>query len=284
MKNLDNILNLLDDKDVYVRQMVDKYVIGRGYLFLDLLKQSLDIVKTKENEKFLYTRMNTLVEKFVLDAFSKDDGSLWIDMGIYYLDSIYNPLLCKEDFDKYCSEIVTEVLSEVNVRQTAVEQILIFHHIFFHRFNIRMAGLDSNNLSSPSVYDTFVNKKGAFLTVLATYFLVARLSGLPIFPIKMPRQGFTIAYCEKEKPLVLLEENCGEIVIRHNDASAFYEDLKNILTVSELKQIFSPFYADKVVMDIFCESLIKYFAENEIMHKVNLLSKLRSCLNVVDLF
>ena len=245
--------------------MVDNYILDKGYLYWESVKQSIDQVITKENSSFLISRMGILAEKFVEDTFYSDNGIPWLDTALFCLDCLYDPLLLKNDFEAAFMNLVENVLSEINENQTAIEKTTIFNHIFFYRYKIRISKYLEGG-ESPDLCSVFKNRAGDFPIVIVAYLLVARLAAIPIYPVILSDKTYVLAYCESNKPIFLLSEKDNALsILALNPLLKFGREV-------------DPASGDNVTIRIYCEILRNYFYKQSSDRKVKLVTDIYSYL------
>lgn len=265
MDDLDHILNLLDDPNPEVKSMVDDYILDKGCLFWETVKQSAELVMTKENSAGIMSRMSVLAEKFAEYIFYSDKEIPWLDTGLFCLEALYSPLFLKSDFDALPLEIAESVICEINDEQTAIEKTTIFNHIFFYRYKIRINKYISDN-RSPALHDVFVDRAGDFPIVVVAYLLVARLAAIPIYPVILSDKTYVLAYCDNNKPIFLLAEEDGAL---------------SILALNPLLKLgrdITPESGDNVTMRIYCDVLRNYFIKCSDDRKMNIVTDIYNSL------
>lgn len=201
-EELISMVGLLSDSDKEVRDAVFEKMLGRGPEVITDLKA---LRSRSGRHRHLITRELSSIERemtwreIVREA-KPDIPSL--DDVFFLISKLVDSSL---EYAEWCTEtndMVCKSLSEINEKKTAVEQVEIFNHIFFHRLHFRMDEF-SKEVLLPSVLKS---RTGHPIAILLLYFMLARGAGIEICPMCV-RRGMVPVMIEKGNVLFFIDLN-----------------------------------------------------------------------------
>ena len=210
-------------------------------------------------DKKMLRRINSLYVDLILSELKREVSTPYPDLtnGLYLLTALARPRLTRDEFDYAYIPVVEELVKELNPDGTAVENIELMNHVFFHRFGMECVKEHSVGTKSVLVNDLFRHLKGFPVSVAIAYFLVARNAGLPIYPIPTPATGFSAAYIYKDTTILAIDiGDNGKIF----SIPSFIEAMRNMYPKTKLAdEDLLVAGDDKMVLGIYIESLSSYF-------------------------
>lgn len=210
-EELISMVKLLDDPDESVRSAVNARLLEMSPSVIDDLRElrsghggSLSSEQKHQVDAQIGRLDREIALKRISNIVSSDEVSL-----PYFFTQISALVMPELDRDSLISQIncmVSEFLKEINERQTAVEQMEIFNHIFFHRHHFKVGPYAPDKVETvflPSVIDS---RNGNPVAILLLYFMMAREVGLDVLPVCV-RHGMVPVVMENETPLFFIDLN-----------------------------------------------------------------------------
>jgi len=210
-EELISMVKLLEDPDESVRSAVNARLLEMSPSVIDDLRElrsghggSLSSEQKHQVDAQIGRLDREIALKRISNIVSSDEVSL-----PYFFTQISALVMPELDRDSLISQIncmVSEFLKEINERQTAVEQMEIFNHIFFHRLHFKVGPYAPDKVETiflPSVIDS---RNGNPVAILLLYFMMAREVGLDVLPVCV-RHGMVPVVMENETPLFFIDLN-----------------------------------------------------------------------------
>jgi regulator of sirC expression with transglutaminase-like and TPR domain len=197
-KNIEQIIQLLDDQDEGVYTILKEQLLGYGPEILPILDETIDNCFSKLVLSRLKEVFDTLNLENVIQEFKKwknsEDHNLFEAMII--LSKFKYPKLDVEVVNHTLSKIKQDVWLEVNDNMTALERIRVMNHVFFDLHGFHGNTQDFIAPENSFINDVLSKKKGNPITLSIIYSLIAQGVNIPVYGVNMPRQ-FILAYVEK---------------------------------------------------------------------------------------
>jgi len=263
-----SIVRLFPDEDAPVQTAVTEGLLERGDGVLADLKELISDgagleeisrgtgVDAAEMKKMLSSRLRYVSREFAFRRLERICGDDYpsLDEVFLIISRIVNPALDEEEFVSKVNFLAGEFVSEINDRQTAVEQTEIFNHIFFHRLGFRCgdspAGSGDAPFLIPDVVDT---RRGTLMCILLVYFMMSRYAGIEVYPMVF-RGGLVPVILEDGKVLFFLDMNHEGRIIHQDD---FFASLAGMdVDAKELEA-----REDRILPVLYLESLLTVFFE-----------------------
>ena len=251
MKNdpeLKSLIALFDDPDRVVREAVVKRLLERGEEAVDALKEiSYSSPETVDRNSLI---INFLSQEIVLKRFEKylSGADPLLTEGVFLVTKIVKPSAEESVMLSYVESRAEEITVEISESKTAVENIEIFNYIFFRRLGFDSTDNEISKEDSTLLDHVLKSRRGNPISVSVVYFILARRTGLPLYPLCFPG-GFVPAYKDMDGR-VLFYMN----IFKHGEI--FLED--------RLKQYFEgisfEFNRDKLVLE-GDRALVSIYAE-----------------------
>lgn len=131
------------------------------------------------------------------------EGTLIVSQFIY-------PSLDISKVHRFVDQIERDVWLEYNDELTALEQVKILNHIFFHEYGFKG---DSHHFHAPEnsiITDVIDSRKGNPLSLSVIYSIVAQRLKIPVYGVNLPKH-FVLAYVDQDNLLgILTGENQTE--------------------------------------------------------------------------
>jgi len=225
-----SMVRLLPDEDALVQTAVSGGLLERGEGVLDELKEIISNPFRLEElssgtgataslmKKMISSRIRYLCREFSfrrLEVLCSDD---YPSLGDVFLtiSRIVDPELDVGQFASDVNSMAAQFVSEINARQTAVEQIEIFNHIFYHRLGFRAVTSPHPDDACFLVTSAVGSRRGTPLIILLIYFMMSRYADIDIFPMVF-RAGVVPVIFERDKLLFFLDMNDEGKIIPKDD-------------------------------------------------------------------
>lgn len=264
-KELNALVRLFEDDDPIVMEAVNKRLLSRGHDVLNDLTSMFYEEKDEDTQDFIGERIAMLVSEFAYNTFISiakvDEPDL--ASALFYATSIACIDLDYEEYNNMLLTMTEDIKREVSDNMTAYERFKIFNHIFYHRLKFTSRSYPVTNKKTTLIVPVLKNRHGSELPISLAYYLLARASGISIWPMVFPG-GIVPCYAENGSPLFYID------IIR--DGEIFSKDrLKGFLREKGFDVDEKDFKVenDKVLVRIYLELLyVAYSKEDELVGKI----------------
>lgn len=215
-QELSYLADLFDDSDEVVAACVDKRIreMGREVIpELERLRHDEPDVAKKRILSDRITRYNADLRIEDLRRLALDGSveAYTLYEGTFLTSSMLNPQVHREQFEEAFYQCTYQYHQEASELRTAVENIGVFNHIFFHRLRFTVCDQNLTSEKNAMAYDALRSRRGNPFVIAVIYMMMAEDAGLPIFPLCFPG-GFVPAYVENGRELFYINLNSnGEI-------------------------------------------------------------------------
>lgn len=261
-----SIVRLLPDEDSLIQTAVCGRLLERGE---DVLADLMDLIQDTSRveelsvgtgvdalqmKKIISSRVAYLCREFAfrkLEILSRDEYPSLNEVFLLISRILY-PDTDAEEFLSEVNSMAAEAASEINEKQTAVEQIEIFNHIFFHRLGFGFGDISRSDAGYFMIPSVVKSRRGYVLSILLIYFMLARYADIDICPVVI--RGCVIPLLsERGEALFFLDiKNEGEII--HQD------DFFASLADAGLDNFEPDVREDRILPVIYLESLLWVFS------------------------
>jgi len=263
-----SIVRLFPDEDAPVQTAVNEGLLERGDGVLadlkELMSDAARLVEISRGtgadaakmRKMISSRFRYVSREFSFRRLERicDDDYPSLDEAFLIISRIVNPSIDEEEFVSRVNSFAGEFASEINDRQTAVEQTEIFNHIFFHRLGFRCGDSPAGSGNAPFLIpDVLSTRRGTLMCILLVYFMMSRYAGIEVYPMVF-RGGLIPVILEGGKVLFFLDMNHGGKIIHQDD---FFASLAGMdVDAKELEA-----REDRILPVLYLESLETVFNE-----------------------
>jgi regulator of sirC expression with transglutaminase-like and TPR domain len=200
-KELNALINLLDDPDEEIFSMVKGRLMSLGHEVIPVLENVWEMGDPFNN--LVQTRIETIIHKIQFDTINQsvrnwvNQGSADILTGAIIIARYQYPDLDEKKLKNKLDQISRDVWIELNDHLTALEKVRILNHIIFD-----VHGFSGNTINYHAPQNSYINnviesKKGNPLSLSILYAIVAQKLGIPIYGVNLP-QHFILAYVDSE--------------------------------------------------------------------------------------
>lgn len=247
-----SLMFLIDDPDAAVKEAVRDRILTRGEIAIEQL-EILACKETSEERKSFYKEyLEDLKEEIInerIEFYLKSPDPLLID-GLLLISKSVESSLDELSFYNSIEMLVDEIRLEISDDKTAIENVRIFNYLFFSRMGFKHCDTLIKNEENALIQSVIDSKSGNPVTISLIYFLLARSSGLPIYPLCFPG-GFVPVYMDNEnKILFYLNIFKRGSIFLEDSLKQFFEDIGLRYCTESLK-----IEQDKALVSIYAELL-----------------------------
>lgn len=227
-KEIDALINLLDDPDVEIYREIKDKLISYGNQVIPHLENawetSLDQLLQERIEEIIHhLQYHSIVEALTDWRKNETDNLL---QGAIIIAKYQYPDLEEDDIIDYIEKIRQEVWLEINDNLTALEKVNVLNRIIFdlHGFHG-----NTKNINSPKnsyINNVIESKKGNPITLGIVYLSICQQLDIPIHGVNIPAH-FILAYAETSgNVLFYLNLFSKGTVFHKNDIDHFLRQLE----------------------------------------------------------
>ncbi len=242
------LVSMIDEPDPSVFAEVSARIVQLGSQVIPFLEsavyeQTSSVVLGRLDTLMQQVRFEILKKELIawLDHGGKDMISGWLAVTRYQYPDV-NP----DDIRKEFRSIRQDIWLELNDQLTALEQVKVFNHLFFHIHGFEGEMDDYHHLDNSYLNRVLSRRKGNPLSMGLVYREVARSLGIPVAGVNLP-EHFVLAYMgngldpeklelRKDVPLFYIDAFNGGAVFSSTEIHAFL----NKLGLDPLPGFFSP--------------------------------------------
>jgi regulator of sirC expression with transglutaminase-like and TPR domain len=259
-----SLLSLIDDPDKTVREAVWSKLKEMGEDAVAEMETLIPQLSERINQDFFNSFIKELKLEHTLKKIKNyllNPDPLLLD-GLLLVTSAIRPDTDKVKYITIIQDIADDMLTEISDKRTAVENLEIFNYIFYKRVGFKHVDESVTKVDNAIITDVLETKMGNIFTIPLCYFLLARYTGLPVYPVIVGR-SFTPAYLD----------NSDEILFFIN---IFKEGL--IFSGDERDANISPRVGlDKALVSIYADHLNYLFKAAEDNERVEIMEKVLEC-------
>lgn len=193
-KNLNNLLNLIDDKNEEVYSKVKPEIIkyGKGII------PELELFWANSKNKLVQRRIEIIIQEINFIEVKSDfidwlkNDKVDILKATFIISKIRNPELKYIDLKNEVDKIKNNIWLELNNNLTGLEKITILNNIFFELNKFKTI-TQVKNVNLSFVDNLLKTKKGDFFSISLLYLIVAQSLNLPVYGVNLPNT-FILAY------------------------------------------------------------------------------------------
>ena len=207
-EELRHLAALFDDPDEIVSACVDKRIAEMGPSVIPELERMRHNEPDTDLKRILSDRImryNAQFRTADLRRYAMRESSQpeTLYEGCFLATSLVNPQISREMFEEAFYQCACEYQAEASDGRTAIENISVFNHIFYHRLRFTVCDQRMTVEKNAMLYDTLKSRRGNPFAIATIYMMLAEDAGLPLYPLCFPG-GFVPAYIENGKELFYL--------------------------------------------------------------------------------
>lgn len=250
--NLKSLLSLMDDPDSMIRDAVHKRLFDMGEEAFGEMERLMPEFSDRIDPDYYLSYINNLRREYVfskLNEYNSNPDPLLID-GLLLVSQALEPSLDRQFYKDSIQEMSDEMLLELSDNRTAIENLEIFNYIFFRRFGFKHVDESVTHVENALITKVIDSKRGNIFTIPLCYFLLARHTGLPVYPLIVAK-SFTPAYIDNDDNILFYINIYKEGIIFSDD------QLRKNLPANEGGDPFkfARIGTDKALVSIYAEHL-----------------------------
>ncbi len=285
-KEINALLQLIDDPDEYVYETVSKKIASFGRPIIPILENYWEQVDNETAHERIESIIHNLhFEELIVDLLEWKEDSTDLIKGLMLVDQFNFPEfdagLALTQFEK----IRKNVWLELNMYLTPLEQVNIINSIFFNYYKHRGVELDYKKPDDFLLHKALESKKGNAIINGAIYLCICQRLDIPITALNIPNQfilGFHDASphssSEKQSPpqkIKFFIDGLSGQIYSHKDVENYFQrsnielkpryfaSMSNIDIVVYLLSEYSKCY----------ESISKQYKQSELLSMINYLKQ-----------
>ena len=254
------LVELLDDEDSVVSESVRRRLSEFGQTSV----RALMAVAARESNPRRREAVETVIESIntelklnaLRSLFDNSGSCVSLFESAYIISSLIDPSVAREPFEERFFRCSSEYMAESSDQRTAVENIRIFNHIFFHRLSFSLYDVDVRLPEYALLNEVIRTRKGNPFAVAYIYLMMGQVAGLPLRVLTFPG-GFVPVYVENGKELFYINVyRNGEIFLK-DSLTAFMSALGLNIAPEDFK-----LRDENALVSIYLESLQYIFSNS----------------------
>lgn len=261
-----SLVTLLDDDDIVVKECVRKRLSSYGTSVVERLRRMrsdktvgidcgiIDSVADSLNADFCLREFRSLI-------LGRREGLPLFEASCI-ISSLFDREFNRAAYESRYLDASAEYAAEASDQRTAVENIRIFNHIFFHRLRFSVYDVHMKEQKYSVLSRVMKTGEGNPFAIAFIYYMIAQVAGLPLRIVCFPG-GFVPVYIENGRELFYINVyRNGEIFLK--------ERLVEFITALGLRTELQSFSIrdEKALMTIYLESLLFVFSSEETDERV----------------
>ena len=204
-QELEYLASLFGDPDEVVAGCVDKRIMQLGPSVipeLEKMRQREDSLEIKRilSSKILGYNAAFRVEDLKRLSAGRTAVPFTIHEGAFLISSMLNPQIRRDKFEDAFFQCSMEIHNELSDQRTAIENVGLFNHIFYHRLRFTICDQQVTTEKNAMIYEALCSRRGNPFAISLIYMMLAEDAGLPLYPLCFPG-GFVPAYVEKSREM-----------------------------------------------------------------------------------
>ena len=200
--DLHYILQLLDDRDEVVEEALCRELGRRSEADISILHEMAASETDPQRRAELRRRLlhfNTILKLQALERYGRGgEVSPPLFEGCFLAASLLDMDISRDFFTEQFFRCLMEYQEESSAQRTAVEEMQIFNHIFFHRLRFAICDKNLTNERTALPGNVLMGRKGNQFAITLLYFTMAEEAGLPVYPLFIPG-GIVPVYIEHRR-------------------------------------------------------------------------------------
>lgn len=222
-----SLITLMDDSDLFVRNAVRGRLIARGEEAVEQIERYwLPEAPVNKKESYL-DFLEDVKTDIALDKLEKllESPQPLLGSGLFLVTKAADPSAEEIIYSSTLENLTEELNLEISGEKTPVERVKIFNYIFFRRFRFHHTDTQLQSEESALVDRVLLSRAGNPVSITLIYFLLARASGLPVYPLCFTG-GFVPVYLDNEgKILFYLNIFKQGSIFLEDTLVQFFEDI-----------------------------------------------------------
>ena len=199
-KEIEALINLLDDPDEYIFFQVKDKILTYGVDVIPLLED----IWEHSFDSLLQTRIENLIHQIQFSNIKMGlrewvlSGGKDLLSGVLFMAHYQYPDLDEAAINKFINGIAQEIWLEINPNLTAMEQIKVVNSIFYGKHDFSGNRTHYNSPQNSFINNVIESKKGNPLSLAILYIIICNKIDIPVLGVNLA-EHFIIAYVNEMK-------------------------------------------------------------------------------------
>lgn len=193
-----SLIYLMEDPDPVVREAVRERLVERGEDAVEQIDRFVLPQMEEERKEKYFLLLDEIRSDIAIEQLSLllNNPQPKLDKALYLITRVADTSAVEVIYFSTLENHMDEISLEISEDKTPVENIGIFNFLFFKRFGFRHTDTKMQKPDAALLDRVLLSRGGNPVTVTLAYFLLAGLTGLPVYPLCFPG-GFVPVYLDQ---------------------------------------------------------------------------------------
>ena len=194
-----SLFYLMEDPDPVIRDAVRERLVERGEDAVEQIERFVLPQMEEERKEKYFLLLDEIRADIAIDqlSFLLKDPQPKLDKALYLITRVADTSAVEIIYFSTLENLMDEISLEISEDKTPVENIGIFNFLFFKRFGFRHTDTKMQRPEAALLDRVLLSRGGNPVTVTLAFFLLAGLTGLPVYPLCFPG-GFVPVYLDQQ--------------------------------------------------------------------------------------
>ncbi len=194
-----SLIYLMEDPDPVIRDAVRERLVERGEDAVEQIERFVLPQMEEERKEKYFLLLDEIRADIAIDQLSLllKDPQPKLDKALYLITRVADTSAVEIIYFSTLENLMDEISLEISEDKTPVENIGIFNFLFFKRFGFRHTDTKMQRPEAALLDRVLLSRGGNPVTVTLAFFLLAGLTGLPVYPLCFPG-GFVPVYLDQQ--------------------------------------------------------------------------------------
>lgn len=194
-----SLFYLMEDPDPVIRDAVRERLVERGEDAVEQIERFVLPQMEEERKEKYFLLLDEIRADIAIDQLSLllKDPQPKLDKALYLITRVADSSAVEIIYFSTLENLMDEISLEISEDKTPVENIGIFNFLFFKRFGFRHTDTKMQRPEAALLDRVLLSRGGNPVTVTLAFFLLAGLTGLPVYPLCFPG-GFVPVYLDQQ--------------------------------------------------------------------------------------
>lgn len=194
-----SLFYLMEDPDPVIRDAVRERLVERGEDAVEQIERFVLPQMEEDRKEKYFLLLDEIRADIAIDQLSLllKDPQPKLDKALYLITRVADSSAVEIIYFSTLENLMDEISLEISEDKTPVENIGIFNFLFFKRFGFRHTDTKMQRPEAALLDRVLLSRGGNPVTVTLAFFLLAGLTGLPVYPLCFPG-GFVPVYLDQQ--------------------------------------------------------------------------------------
>lgn len=194
-----SLIYLMEDPDPVIRDAVRERLVERGEDAVEQIERFVLPQMEEERKEKYFLLLDEIRADIAIDQLSLllKDPQPKLDKALYLITRVADTSAVEIIYFSTLENLMDEISLEISEDKTPVENIGIFNFLFFKRFGFRHTDTKMQRPEAALLDRVLLSRGGNPVTITLAFFLLAGLTGLPVYPLCFPG-GFVPVYLDQQ--------------------------------------------------------------------------------------